>query len=152
VTAVGARVIGVGERARGDDGVGPAVLARLRESGLPGDVDLVEVRDATALVPLLAGADPVIVVDAVVGLRPGTVRELRPDDLASRAALAVSSHGVGVGEAIELARVLNDAPLPSIRIVGIGVERPGRPAAVLSAPVAAAVERAAQRVRALIGA
>jgi len=147
-----ARVIGVGEPAAGDDGVGRAVLERLREAGVPAGVDLVEVRDPTEIVRLLAGADPVIVVDAVLGARPGEVLDLLPGDLAAQSALAVSTHGLGVLQAIELARVLHDPPEPAVRIVGITIDRSTRHGEGLSPPVAAAVARATERVRALLGA
>ena len=146
-----ARVIGVGEPAAGDDGAGRAVLERLRADGVPTGVDLVAVRDPTEIVGLLAGANPVIVVDAVLGARPGEVLELLPGDLAAHNARAVSTHAVGVLQAIELANVLNDAPAPAIRIVGIAIERPTQRGEGLSPPVAAAVATASERVRALLG-
>ena len=145
------RVIGLGEPAAGDDGVGRAVLARLREDGVPLGVELLEVRDPSEIVPLLAGGAPVIVVDAIVGATPGEVLDLLPDDLAEQGALPVSTHGLGVLQAIELARVLNDAPASVVRIVGIAIDRPTRQGAGLSPPVAAAVARATERVRALVG-
>jgi len=146
-----ARVIGVGEPAAGDDGVGRAVLERLRADGVPTGVDLVAVGDPTEIVGLLAGANPVIVVDAVLGARPGEVLELLPGDLAARNVRAVSTHAVGVLQAIELANVLNDVPAPAIRIVGIAIERPMQWGEGLSPPVAEAVATASERVRALLG-
>jgi hydrogenase maturation protease len=146
-----ALVIGIGESAAGDDGVGWSVLDRLRTDGVPAGVDLLAVRDPSEIVDLLAGARPVILVDAIVGARPGEVLELLPDDLAARGAGAVSTHGVGVLQAIDLARVLNDAPAPAIRIVGIAIDRPTRAREGLSPPVAAAVVKASERVRALLG-
>jgi hydrogenase maturation protease len=114
-------------------------------------VDLLAVRDPTEIVELLAGAAPVVLVDAVLGTPPGDVLELLPEQLAAPSARPVSSHVVDLLQAIELARVLNDPPATVMRIVAIAIGRPRRHGAGLSPPVAAAVARAAERVRALVG-
>lgn len=144
-------VVGVGEPAAGDDGVGRVVLGHLRAAGVAADVELRALRDPTELVDLLGGDAPVIVVDAVAGAPAGEVLELSSDELAARGAANVSTHGVGVVQAIELARALHGGAVPAIRIVGVGIERPGRLHAGLSPAVAAAVAGAAGRVRALLG-
>jgi hydrogenase maturation protease len=146
-----ARVIAVGEAAAGDDGVGPAVLARLRDEGLPDGVETLLARDPMDLVGAIDGAARVVVVDALVGIPPGEVREMAPEEVAAGGPAAVSTHGMGVREAIELARAVRDAPLPPIRIVAVGIERPAALGMGLSPAVAAAVARAAARVRALVG-
>lgn len=147
------RVVGLGQRASGDDAVGLAVLERLRAEPPGGGVELVAAADPGELVGLLGDADDVIVVDAVVGAAPGEVLELLPEDVASRPPLPVSTHGIDLAQSIELARVLNDGVLPAIRIVGIGIgiAPPTRPGEGLSRPAQAAVARAAERVRALLG-
>jgi len=149
---VRARVIGLGQPAAGDDGVGLAVLDALRGTPLPRDVELVAAPDASALVDLLAGADSVVLVDAVLGGTPGAVLDLAPEDLARRGAPTFSTHGISVPQAIELAQVLGDGPPPALRIVGVVVERPSAPGVGLSPAAAAAVPAAAARVRALLGA
>jgi hydrogenase maturation protease len=66
---------------RADDGVGPAVAAALRESALPDDVQVLEVGiGGIHLVhTLMAGADVLLVVDAVdLGRPAGTVLVQRP--------------------------------------------------------------------------
>ena len=143
------RVIGIGEPAAGDDGVGRVVLERLRSQGVPDDVELHEVRDPTEIVDLLAGAALVVVIDAVIGGRPGEVLDLRPEELAARGMPAVSTHVVGVLEAIELASVLHAQPQPPVRVVGVAIEPPSGLGAALSPAVAAAVPGAVGRVRAL---
>jgi hydrogenase maturation protease len=63
----------------------------------------------------------------------------------------VSTHGLGVAQAIALARaVAPDAVAPAIRIVGITIAPPARYVQALSPVVTAAVGRAADRVRALV--
>ncbi|WP_437707110.1 hydrogenase maturation protease [Sorangium sp. So ce448] len=120
-----ARIIGLGQRAAGDDAAGLAVIEALRRRGLPGDTEVVEARDATALVSLLQTPSAVVVVDAVLASPPGEVLDLSPSDLAAGAPVPVSTHGLGVGQAIELARITApDRLSPDIRIVGVSIGGP----------------------------
>jgi hydrogenase maturation protease len=119
--ALACRVIGVGNPLRGDDGAGPAVVRRLRDQPLPG-VQLVEVEgDVGSLIEALRGCSLVILVDAVrCGVPPGTI--LRMD--ASSGSLpppppSTSTHGLGPGEAIELARAMGQLPR---RLIVYGIE------------------------------
>jgi hydrogenase maturation protease len=147
-----ARVIALGQAAAGDDGVGLAVLEALGAGGMPADIELVRAAEDVALVSLLETPAPVVLVDAVVGTPAGEVLELAPADLARRGVRAVSTHGIGVADAVELARTLTPAAVsPSIRIVAVTIERPAHYSQHLSPAVAAAVPRAAARVRALLG-
>lgn len=142
-----ARVIALGQVAAGDDGVGFAVLDELRRRDGARDLELLAVPDATALIELLATDLPVILVDAVVA-RPGCILALDEKALAHQK--AVSSHGVGVVEAIGIARALHaQAICPRLRIVAIGIADAIRHGTQLSAEVAAAVPMAADRVFAL---
>ena len=73
-------VAGVGNVLRGDDGFGPAVVARL--GSLPGEVDVVEtgIGGVALLQELMTGYDGVVLIDAVdQGAPPGTVFALEPD-------------------------------------------------------------------------
>jgi hydrogenase maturation protease len=149
---VRARVIGLGQDAAGDDAVGLAVLERLRERGVPEGVELVRADEESALIPLLDADVPVVLVDAVLAGTPGEILELAVDDLAAHGARPVSTHGIGVVQAVELARLVNDRVSPSIRIVGVSIERPRQHELRLSPSVAAAVSLAADRVLALVGA
>jgi hydrogenase maturation protease len=147
---VRALVIGLGQPAAGDDGVGVAVLERLRTDGVPPGVELVRAVEPTALVELLAVQVPVVLIDAVASAAPGEVLELGPDELAGRGAPPYSTHGLDVERAIALARALSPRITPALRIVGVGIARPPLRATGLSPAVAAAVPRAAERVRALV--
>ncbi|HEY0839475.1 MAG TPA: hydrogenase maturation protease [Vulgatibacter sp.] len=146
-----ARVIGLGQSAAGDDGVGVAVVRALRERGLPSGVEVHHLSDPSALAALLDPNVPVVIVDAVLGSSPGELVALTPDELATHAPLRVSSHGLGITEAIGLARVLDaGADLPVVRIVAVTITRPAGYREGLSAEVAAAVPRAADRVLQLL--
>ena len=147
-----ARVIGLGQSAAGDDGIGLAVVDALRARGVPPGVELVRASEDAALVSLLETAAPVVLVDAVLGSPPGEILDLDPAELALRDARGVSTHGIGVADAIALARALvPDGVTPSIRVVAVTIERPARHEARLSPAVAAALPRAVARVLALVG-
>ena len=146
------RVIALGQRAAGDDGVGFAVLEELRRRDTPPSVELLSANDATDLILLLEASATVVLVDAAVGARPGQVMVLDTADLAREGVQPVSSHGVGVGEAVALARLLSPERVgESIRIVAITIERPDRFRTTLSPNVATAIVRAADRVLELAG-
>ena len=148
-------IVGIGQPAAGDDGVGLVVARALAARG----AEVRESADASVLLDLLldrldaapgAPTRPVVVVDAVVGGgAPGTVLRLSPDALAAGPA-PLSSHGLGVAEAIELARTLHgDAAAARLAIVGVAIDRPTGTGEGLSPAVAAAVEPAAALVAAL---
>ena len=143
----GGLVVALGQRVAGDDGAGLAVLDELRRLALPQDVELRGLAEASSLVPLLETRRRVIVVDAVVGPEPGTVLVLTPVDLARGSAMSVSSHGISVGLAIELARTLyGDALTLAIDVVGIAIAPPNRYAEGISPVVQAAVGSAVDRI------
>ena len=150
---MGVRIIALGQRAAGDDGVGLVVIDRLRAVGVPDGAVLHEIAEATAMIPLLETRDPVVVIDAIVG--PPCVGELfslSPEHFAARGLAAYSTHGVGAIEAIELARALSgDRVSPSIRIVGIVIDRPMSYRQQLSPAVARAVPGAVASILAMIG-
>ena len=63
-----ARIIALGQAAAGDDGVGLAVLERLRAEGVPPDVELVRAPEDFALVHLLeTRADRMMMTTTVGG-------------------------------------------------------------------------------------
>ena len=118
-----ALVVGIGNPSRGDDGIGPLVAARVAELGLPG-VEVVAYDEPLALVEHLAGHDDVVVVDAAMTRdgRPGAVHVVRVGSAPlPRDAVALGSHGIGVAEAVELARALGRLP-QRLTLVGVEVQ------------------------------
>ena len=110
-------VVGVGNEFRRDDGVGWAVVARLRERATrrswPPDVVLATCDgDPARLIGLWEGADLAVVVDAAHAHpgTPGRVHRLALRDARLSGPTTTSSHGLGLGEAVELARVLGLLP------------------------------------------
>jgi hydrogenase maturation protease len=107
----GSVVIGIGHRDRGDDAFGRIVAQRLRQHA-PHLKVLDHDGEATTLVDWLGVADHAVVVDAALsGAAPGTVHRF---DVAKSALpygkFGLSSHGLGLAEAIELARTLRTLP------------------------------------------
>jgi hydrogenase maturation protease len=132
-------VIGVGNRWRGDDGVGPRAIEALAHiEGL--DAELLALDGEPArLVAAWQGRPVVVVVDAIVaGDPPGTVHVITDLDRLPDPAAGASSHGGGIAEAVALGRALGQLP---DRLLVVGVE----PATVghgemLSPSVAASVD------------
>jgi hydrogenase maturation protease len=113
-------VIGVGNRDRGDDGIGPAVVDELRRRRIPLPT-IVREGDLADLAVLWRAHPDVLIVDACrTGHPVGTVRRLDPTD--AGAGLAWSTHGIGVADAIELARRLGRLP-ERLRLVGVEGQR-----------------------------
>jgi hydrogenase maturation protease len=146
VTAVVAVVVGIGQAAAGDDSVGLAVARALAARGL----ETRESADASVLLPLLEAERRVVVVDAVVdGGAPGSVIRIAAGALAS-GPTPLSSHGIGVAEALAIAGTLYGAGcVARVEIVGVAIARPAGAAFGLSPAVAAAVEPAAALAQAL---
>lgn len=144
-------VVGIGQEAAGDDGVGLAIARLLAARGL----EVRESADASIVLALAEAGHRVVIVDAVVAdgsAAPGTVLRLEPGQLAS-APQPLSSHGLGVAEAVELARTLyGEAALAGLAIVAVVIDRPVTTAIGLSPVVAAAIEPAAALAASLAGA
>ncbi len=138
------RVLCCGNPDRGDDGAGPAVARHLAGLGIAAEVlEPLEMMDAWD------DSAGVIVVDAVVtGAAPGTVHVFDLGEGRPAPAAAFSTHGFGLGEAFELARVLGRLPR---RIRMYGIEAGGFDlGAGLSREVARATEAVARRIAAVI--
>ncbi|MGZ4132533.1 MAG: hydrogenase maturation protease [Actinomycetota bacterium] len=117
------RVIGCGNPDAGDDAAGLLAVAALR-GRVPDGVEVVFAGPAVRVLDLLDGVDLAIVIDAVRspsgGRAVGTLvrAEAGPDGLPAELRGSLSSHGLGVAEAVGLAAALGAAP----RVVFHGVE------------------------------
>lgn len=138
----GVAIIALGNRFRGDDGVGPDIADRLR-AAMPGVAIVEGIEDSMAIVNAWSGKALALVVDAAAsGAPPGTLhrRDLGAAPLPKELGRC-SSHGLGLAEAIELARVLDQLPE---RLVIYAVEAASfEPGAPLSPEVAEAAGNAA---------
>jgi hydrogenase maturation protease len=141
-------VIGVGNPDRGDDGVGPEAIRRLRGRVPARVVVVTSDGDPGSLIELWAGHEPVVLIDAMSsGAEPGTVRRFAANDGSVPIPVrggATSTHSLGPGAAIELARSLDRLP---DRWVVFGIEgRRFDAGAPLSAEVARALPVVVERV------
>jgi hydrogenase maturation protease len=136
-------VLGVGNPDRGDDAAGRAVARAIR-GALPAAVEVAEAEgEATAVLARLEGASAAYLVDACAsGAAAGAVHRFD----VSRAplpqgAFGASTHGFGLHEAIELARVLGQLPARCVvyAIEGAGFEIGAPLSAMARAGVAEAV-------------
>jgi hydrogenase maturation protease len=140
------RVIGIGNPLRGDDAIGLLVARRVRELADP-EVDVMELEGEPAhLIDAWQGDRFVVVVDAVkTGAPQGTV--IRIDATADPlppSVSASSTHALGLGEAIEIARALDRLPE---HLIVFGIEGVRFQAGSdLSPAVAAAVQAVAEAV------
>ena len=143
-------VVGVGNLLARDEGIGPAAVERLKAEPLPARVALLDAgTDLVAAMMEFADAGHVILIDAMrAGGAPGTIYRLTLEELEGRAkagASDLSAHGLGVVEAVGLARAVGMRVPPT---VVFGVE-PGEVAfgEGLSPAVEAAMQRLVAAVR-----
>jgi len=135
-------IIGCGNRQRCDDGAGILVAESLRKLGVEAETHPGEAAD---LIETWTDSDDVIVVDAVVtGAPVGTVQEWDGRELLVSGGTSDSTHGLGLAEAIELARVLNRLPM-RLRVYGIEGQR-FEHGAEISPEVQRAVEEVVARI------
>lgn len=113
-------VVGIGNPLRADDSVGRIVAAEIKRRNLPFLQVIEHTGEGASLIMLWEKARTVIVVDAMVtGAAAGTVhrfdavQEPLPGWLCE-----VSTHHVGLVQAVELARVMNRLP-PRLVLYGI---------------------------------
>ena len=139
-------VIGVGNAFRGDDAAGREVAKRVRER-VADELEVVVCElEPTRLIDAWEGADAALLIDAVSsGTEPGTVHrfDATSEALPSRE-FRSSTHALGIGETIELARAIGR--LPS-RVVVFGIEGEVFGSGTeLSGPAQQGVERAVELV------
>jgi hydrogenase maturation protease len=134
-------VIGVGNPFRRDDGAGPAAVEALREREGPAAELRVSDGDPGRLLELWHSADTVIVAETVHAHpgRPGRLHTLRADRAARLATGSASTHGLGLGEAVALAAVLDR--LPRILVIHAVEGTDFAMGTGLSTPVQAALPR-----------
>ena len=105
-------VIGVGNEFRRDDGAGPEVVARLRGRVPDGAELVVSDGEPARMIEAWEGVPLAVVVDAVRAepAVPGRLHRLVLDRAAAGPSGPVSSHGLGLDDAIGLALALDRMP------------------------------------------
>ncbi len=116
-------VIGVGNPLRRDDAAGLEVARRVHSPASSAHVAVCEQAGETlGLLEQWEGFEGVVLVDAIhSGAVPGTIHRVDASSqpLPARLSSSSSTHAVGVGEAIELARALQRLPA---RVLLFGLE------------------------------
>jgi len=141
------KIIAVGNSFYGDDGVGAAVLEKIRHDGLFPGAELFDAHtDALALLDHLVPGRMNVIVDAArMGLEPGSAVGFGPDQVRMKIKSDhLSMHGFGLAEAFELARQLGKLP-EEVLIVGVEPER-----VAINEGLSAAVSQAVPRVISII--
>lgn len=144
-------VLGIGNADRGDDAAGHEVVRKLRGM-LAEDVVLVaEAGEVARVLAQIEEADAAFFVDACRS--GGVAGSVQRFDIGAgplpQHAFRMSTHGVGLGEAFELARALNQ--LPRICIVYAIEGACFEAGAPLTSAVADAVEEVARRLSSELG-
>ena len=144
----GVRIVGVGNPYRGDDGVGPYVLAGLAHA-LPEANLIISDGEVSGLLTVFESCSELILVDAMdgsaTGVPAGTLVHLDGNDEAlAESGLRTSTHAMGVAQAIALARSLNSLP-EMLTVTAIAGES-FSPGEGLSAAVGLAADRLIQQL------
>ncbi|MBT8240904.1 MAG: hydrogenase maturation protease, partial [Acidimicrobiia bacterium] len=146
-----ALIVGVGNPSRGDDAVGPLVIESFRHrlgSGSGQIATKVLTGDLVDLVLSWRSDQDVVVVDAMMGgAPPGTIVETDGFDHLPLPRGAISSHGVGITEAVNLARLLDRLPR-SLTIIGVEAGSFGHfepPSRAVKASIPEVVDRLIER-------
>ena len=88
-------LVGIGNLLRGDDGLGPKIIAALEGKVKADLLDVGEVPESYTGKILAAHADTIVLIDAVdFGAAPGDLAILEPEDFAAR---TVSTHRMSLG-------------------------------------------------------
>jgi hydrogenase maturation protease len=147
-------VLGCGNPNRSDDGVGPRVIALLRDAGLPSCVRLFDVgTDGMTAMYRARGATHLVVVDArIPGAAPGAIYEVPGELLA-----APPAHGAGLHEfrwdhALYAGRRIYGAAFPATVVVLLIEAARLDLGLTLSPEVEVAAEKVAARIAGLVGA
>jgi hydrogenase maturation protease len=124
ITLPVALVVCIGNELVADDAAGYAVYEKLRSQKVLPNVRIEYCGvGGVALLDLLTGDEELmIVVDAVIfGALPGTVHRIAWQDLPQTTGAAVSAHGIGLKETIQIGTELFSDKMPR-EVVLIGIE------------------------------
>jgi hydrogenase maturation protease len=153
--AVSTRIFCLGNELVGDDGVAMRVGRVLRQLKLPDEASVELVAQlGFDLLDLVAGADRVVLVDAMSTGRPaGSCVVLEGRAIERYSAGASASHTVGIAELMELAhRMAPERASATLHFVGIEGAAFGEYSTRLSPEVAAAIPEAVEAVLRVVGA
>jgi hydrogenase maturation protease len=98
-------IIGIGNRYRRDDGLGPTAAQRLAQLNLP-NIDVLESEgDLTSLADEIKKCDLLVLIDSALGGKsPGSIHKINPFDREGEVLWEkrFSTHGMGIMRSLEL--------------------------------------------------
>lgn len=113
-------ILGIGNILLKDEGIGVHVAHALQEMSLDEGVEVIDGGTSPDIIPLVEGADKLIVIDAALGgEEPGTIYRFSPEDITIERAVLVSAHQMSFIENLKIMRGLGIEPR---EVVIIGVE------------------------------
>jgi hydrogenase maturation protease len=114
-------ILGIGNLLLKDEGVGIQVIQLLEKETLPPGVELVDGGTSTLdILPLLQGADKIIVIDAMkAGGEPGSIYRCRPADLVPTEDAPMSLHHIDFIQALKMNKMLGVDLEPRTIIFGV---------------------------------
>jgi hydrogenase maturation protease len=146
-----ALVVCVGNELIADDAIGYEVYARLRAMDLPAGarIEFAGIGGLALLDYLTGDEQAMIVVDAVqLGAPAGTIHCISWDAVPSCGSKAISAHGIGLKETIDIGKILYPELIPpEIILVGIEGRCFNRMRDAMTPATAAAAEDAAEYIR-----
>jgi hydrogenase maturation protease len=113
-------ILGVGNLLLRDDGFGVHLINSLKDTALPGNVELLEAGTVShQLIPRLHEIDHLIVIDVVeAGDSPGSLFRFSPDDMKFPVELKASLHQISLIDVLQMAALTGTKP----KTVIIGVQ------------------------------
>ena len=114
----GTVVIGLGNPLMADDGLGIAALERLRATGAPAGVELVDGGTwGMNLLPIIEAADRLLLIDAIDdGAEPGTLHVLERARIPRYLATKISPHQVDLCDVLALAELRGTLPEDTVAV------------------------------------
>jgi hydrogenase maturation protease len=105
-------ILGIGTEDRGDDAAGLMAARRLLGTGLPATVQILALcGDGVTLMNAWKGAETLTIIDAIeAGVPPGTIMRIDPWKHPIPARAFVSSHLLGLAEAIQISMSFGEFP------------------------------------------
>lgn len=113
-------ILGVGNTLLKDEGIGVHAAHALQGMPLDEGIEVIDGGTSPDIIPLIEGADKLIVIDAALGgEEPGTIYCFSPEDIMTESGGLVSAHQMSFVENLRLMRGLGIEPR---EVVIIGVE------------------------------